>query len=251
MTNPDHAGLAKPIEALSPIVDLFADHGLTRTDIWMLSALVATEIARPSDMTDINLDLHWIGRRTCEFFGDCGNNSQNMPTVCTEMLGPHREMCHAGAGTGTMLAFFENEFNFTPQQITAIMGAHSVGAMHRENSGQSGNWDLSSTSLDAGKFRKSFLDRTELPCADHDSLLFFIQGYWIELVGQPPIYVIEEIDNSDLPGIPNRKQWLGVINPSSTVVMLNTDIALIRNVPDMEDGIGCDFQTCSNDTPFM
>lgn len=152
MTNPSHAGLAKPIESLSPIVDIFTDQGLTRTDIWVLSALVATEIARPDDLTDINMDLHWIGRKTCESFGDCGNDSQNMPTVCTEMLGPHREMCHGGAGTATMQKFFEDEFNFTPQQITAIMGAHSVGAMHRENSGHSGNWDLSSTALDAGEF---------------------------------------------------------------------------------------------------
>lgn len=83
------------------------------------------------------------------------------------------------------------------------------------------------------------------------SCIFFYLGYWIELVGEPPDYLIEEIDNSDLPGIPNAKQWLGVINADSRVVMLNTDIALIRNIPDMEEGIDCTFQTCSSDTPFL
>ncbi|KAG7368377.1 peroxidase [Nitzschia inconspicua] len=225
MTNPDHGGLAKPIEVLAPIVDLFADQGLTRTDIWMLSALAAIDVALPLDMRDINTDLHWIGRRTCESFGDCGHAFHGGPTVCTEMLGPHREMCHGGSGTATMQKFFEDEFNFTPQQITAIMGAHSIGAMHRENSGHSGKWDLTPTSLDI--------------------------GYWIELVGQPPNFFIQEVDNSDLPGIPNQRNWLGVLNPGTEVVMLNIDIALVRNVPDIEDGIDCDFETCSRDTPFM
>lgn len=152
MTNPAHAGLAKPIEALMPIVDIFESRGLTRTDIWMLSALVATEVALPDDMSDITFDLHWIGRKTCDMMEDCGNDFQGIPTVCTEMLGPHRDMCHGGAGTATMHDFFVNEFGWTPQQITAIMGAHSVGSMHRENSGHFGTWDLSKTSLDAGKY---------------------------------------------------------------------------------------------------
>jgi hypothetical protein len=151
MTNGSHAGLAKPIEALSPIVAQFANQGLTRTDIWMLSALVATEIALPDDMKDISFGLNFIGRKTCETFGDCGNDSQGQPTTCEEMRGPHVEMCHGGAGTATMHNFFETEFGFTPQQITAIMGAHSVGGMHRENSGNRGNWDLSKASLDAGE----------------------------------------------------------------------------------------------------
>jgi hypothetical protein len=217
MTNPDHAGLAKGIEALAPIADLFADQGLTRTDIWALSALAATEVALPESMTDITLDLHWIGRRTCESFGDCGNDSRDVPTICAEMFGPHRQMCHGGAGT-----------------------------MHRENSGQSGRWDLSSTSLDAGKFYK--LNFMTAKCMF--SVTDFLAGYWIELLGQPPNYAIQEIDNSDLPGIPNRRQWLGIINGDSSVVMLNTDIALVRNIPDIEDGINCSFQTCSTDTPF-
>jgi cytochrome c peroxidase len=70
------------------------------------------------------------------------------------MLGPHHLMCHGGAGTATMQQFFQNEFGFNDQQITAIMGAHSVGAMHRENSGHVGKWDLSNNSLDAGTWHK-------------------------------------------------------------------------------------------------
>jgi hypothetical protein len=78
-------------------------------------------------------------------------------------------------------------------------------------------------------------------------------GYWIELIGNPPDYFIEEVDNSDL-GKPNAKQWLGILNPNEVVVMLNTDMALVRNIPDIEQGIDCDFNganACSHDTPFM
>jgi hypothetical protein len=158
MTNPSHNGLAKPIEVLSPIVDTFMQQGLTRTDIWVLAALTAIEVAIPPDQSDIRFPLEWVGRNTCESFGDCGFDFQGNPTVCTEMRGPDRLMCHGTAGTATMQQFFENEFNFNAQQITALMGAHSVGGMFRENSGFIGNWDLSATSLDAGKKMHSWCE---------------------------------------------------------------------------------------------
>lgn len=76
----------------------------------------------------------------------------------------------------------------------------------------------------------------------------------MELVGNPPDFFVQDVDNSEIPGVPNQKQWLGIINQDSSVVMLNTDIALVRNVPDMEDGMTCTFNgpdSCSQDTPFM
>eukprot|EP00536_Pseudo-nitzschia_multiseries_P004630 jgi/Psemu1/285227/fgenesh1_pg.78_\ len=229
MANPDNAGLDKAVNALESIANSFQDRGLTRTDIWMLSGLVATETAIPQEHRDILFDLKWIGRSTCEAMVDCGLDFSGNPTVCTAMRGPHVEQAHATFGTVSVQRFFENEFNFNPQQVTALMGAHSVGKMSRENSGFSGRWDLSSTSFDG--------------------------GYWIELVGQPPSFSLEDVINDDLPRMPNRRQWRGIINSDSRVTMLHTDIALVRNLEDMRDGqANCDFEgpnSCSHNTPFM
>jgi hypothetical protein len=173
MTNPSNAGLERAIVALQPIVDTFEPSGLTRTDIWMLSGLVASEFARPPEHSGVTFPMQWIGRKTCDSMADCGNDSQGRPTLCSEMLGPHVEMCHATAGTSTMENFFFQEFGFSPQQVTALMGAHSVGGMHRENSGHVGNWDLSRTSLDAGTFNttKFFLSRKSFLRKICDSIL--------------------------------------------------------------------------------
>ena len=102
------------------------------------------------------------------------------------------------------MEFFDDEFGFTPQQVTALMGAHSVGKMARENVGFQGEWDLSVSTLDG--------------------------GYWLELVGNPPDLFLETIDNTDLPNIPNRHQWRCIIKNMTqrTVAMLNVDVALVR-----------------------
>ena len=228
MANPDNAGLEKPISALNSIVNAFSDRGLTRTDIWMLSALVATESAVPPDDRDITFPLRWVGRKTCEQLGDCGVDFDGSPTTCTSMRGPHVTQAHATMGTSSIQQFFDQEFNFNPQQVTALMGAHSVGQMRRQNSGFEGKWDLSSTTFDG--------------------------GYWIELIGQPPDFFIEEVNNDDMPNIPNRLQWRGIVSADSQVTMLNADMSLVRNLNDMENGINCDFNggnPCSQDTPFM
>ena len=229
MANPDNAGLDKPVSVLQPIADRFSDRGLTRTDIWMLAGLVATETAIPPNDRDILFDLQWVGRRTCEEMIDCGVDFRGNPSDCTPMRGPHVGQAHATLGTRSIQSFFENEFDFTPQQVTALMGAHSVGRMSRQNSGFSGRWDLSETSFDG--------------------------GYWIELLGEPPDFRLEDVNNDDIPGIPNRRQWGGIVRGTSHITMLHTDIALVRNLDDMRGGnANCDFngpRACSQDTPFM
>ena len=228
---------------------------LSRTDIWMLSSLVATEIALPFLNNDLLFPLHWIGRQTCEqkysdqieesVLGFCGLDFFGTPTKCAPTLGPHIKQPHGSLGTQSIQDFFEHEFNFNPQQITALMGAHSVGRMHRHNSGFDGTWDLSAGSLDG--------------------------GYWLELIGDPPDYFLESINNNDLPDIPDRKQWRAIINhdgetdtatvaaEQKTIAMLNVDIALVKNVLDMDEttgDVGCgevnnqNLNDCSDETPF-
>ena len=198
MTNPDNAGLSKPILALQPIVDAFASKGLTRTDIWVLASLVVIDVAKPPPLADIDFPLHFIGRRTCEMndaFGGCGVDFLGNPTVCDKMQGPHVNLCHGTSGTSTIQEFFVNEFNFNTQQITAIMGAHSVGHMFRENSGFQGSWDLSPTVLDS--------------------------GYFIDMLSTETQFVLQDVVNDDIPGVPSRQQWQGAVNADSIVVMVS------------------------------
>ena len=229
MANPDNAGLDKPINVLQNIANNFESRGLTRTDIWVLAALTATETALPTSERDLLFDMQWVGRKTCEQKVDCGRDFNGNPSTCTAMRGPHVPQAHATMGTRSIQSFFETEFNFSPQQVTALMGAHSVGQMSRQNSGFTGRWDLSSTELDG--------------------------GYWIELIGNPPNFFLEDVINNDLPGMPNRRQWAGIVSADSRVTMLHTDIALVRFVDDMQNGnSNCNFNgfnSCTQDTPFM
>lgn len=243
LTNPENNGLGKPIDILQPLADEFGPQGLTRTDIWMLSSLVASELALPFENNDLLFPLDWIGRQTCESrfenvtsqsTGHCGFDFGGNPTKCSSTRGPHVDQPHGTSGTKSIMEFFDDEFGFTPQQVTAIMGAHSVGKMARENVGFQGEWDLSVSTLDG--------------------------GYWLELVGNPPDFFVETIDNTDLPNIPNRHQWRGIIKnmTARTVAMLNVDVALVRNVDDMdfEGHVGCAgpgvlLKDCPSDTPFL
>ena len=206
----------------------------------MLASLVASELALPFESSDLLFPLHWIGRQTCESrfaettTGNCGVDFGGNPTSCSPKRGPHIDQPHGTLGTTSILEFFENEFDFTAQQVTAIMGAHSVGQMARENVGFMGLWDLTTSTLDG--------------------------GYWLELVGNPPDYFVETVDNSDLSNIPDRHQWRGIIKEmeARTVVMLNVDVALVRNVEDMDaqGNVGCAgpgvlLKDCPADTPFL
>ena len=236
MSFPDNAGLLMPIDALQPIVDRYSSQGLSRTDIWMLSAVVAADVAEVD--SGVDFPFQWIGRKTCEELhdGDCGLNSQGNSSACTPTEGPHRSLCHADtAGTDTINEFMSSAYGFNPQQIAAIMGAHTVGAMRDVNLGFDGRhgWDRSNSKLD--------------------------QGYYLELVGDnAPNWTQVQLSNSDIPGIPPRFQFQATVEGLS-LTMLNSDIAMVRNLVEgenlMPDGnVTCNFSgtnACSRNTPFF
>jgi hypothetical protein len=211
MSNPDNAGLIMPIDALAALVDEYEPQGLSRTDMWMLSAVVASDVAETQ--VGIEFPFQWIGRKTCQELNNnnCGNDHEENQASCTQFSGPNRELCHGTSGTTTILDFFEREFNFNAQQVAAIMGAHSVGAMRRVNLGFEGRsgWDLTNAELD--------------------------HGYYVELVGaddpveSAPGWTQVEQDNENLRGIPNRMQWELSVN-NTRLVMLNSDVALVREI---------------------
>lgn len=229
--NPDNAGLSFPIDALAPVVSKFEPQGLSRTDVWMLAALVANEHAAEGAF---QFPAVWMGRKTCEQLNNnnCGNNHLGFATTCGAKRGPDRHLCHGDAGTSTVLNFFQNEFGFNGQQISAIMGAHTIGSMRRVNLGFEGSngWDLTNDKLD--------------------------NGYFIELVGRgqairsAPDWRVEVVNNNDVQGVPARSQWF--INDSTQgetkkLVMLNSDVCLVRQLEDLKSGTpSCEFQNCQD-----
>lgn len=241
MTNLDNAGLVMPIEILQSVVDTYEPQGLSRTDIWMLSAVVASEISETS--VGIEFPFQWIGRRTCEELnGDgCGRGADGLPSTCDRFGGPHRPLCHGDtAGTSTIQNFMSDEFGFDAQETAAIMGAHSVGAMRAVNLGFEGQrgWDLTNNDLDA--------------------------GYFLELVGDGrsaasiPDWRQTLQDNGNLRGIPDRWQFVATVN-NVPLTMLNSDVAMVRNLVEGENltpegRVTCTFNgpdSCDSDTPFM
>jgi hypothetical protein len=230
MSNPDNAGLFLPINFLDRIVRTYEDEGLSRTDIWMLSAVVAANVAE----TEIGLEFpfQWIGRQTCEEVnqGNCGADFNGDSARCSSTTGPHRELCHGTSGTTTVLDFFDEEFGFNPQQVAAIMGAHTIGRMRRETLGfdAPSGWDITNNQLD--------------------------HGYYIELVGDDtPDWSLKFVENNDLDGIPRRPQWEAEVD-GRRLVMLHSDMAMVRQLDEgvnlREDGsVDCEFKGPQNQCP--
>jgi hypothetical protein len=231
-TNPDHAGLGIPIEALSPIVANYRPKGLSRTDIWMMAAIVAADLLQPQS-NPLDFPISWIGRKTCRALtkNNCGKNFLGDTTTCEFNSGPHRDMCHGDSGTDTLLEFFRREFGFNAQQVTAIMGAHSLGTMTRSTSGfdAAAGWDQTNAQLD--------------------------NGYFLELVGNVedplessvPDWTQVRVKNTDL-GKPDRLQWNARVG-QLPLAMLNVDVALVREIRDGPNGAGCFFKNKQSRCP--
>jgi len=228
LSNPDNGGVDIPIAVLAQVVAEYEPLGLTRADVWMLSALVATEVALPNNFQGvINFPLRWYGRRTCEEInnGNCGLDFNGRQASCGPTGGPHRELCHGVAGTQTIQEFFEQEFGFNDREIVAIMGAHSVGRMRRFNVGNEGQWDLTVNTLD--------------------------NGYFLELTDAAPDFQLTFMDNSALP-VADTFQWEGVTDTGTRITMLNSDLALVRDLDEAES-VQCEWSgpnSCSTTTPF-
>ena len=77
--------------------------------------------------------MTWFGRPNCESTtvdADCVEND------CSAKRGPHRDLPSPHLTTHELITFFNETFDFQePWQTVAIMGAHTLGTLARENSG--------------------------------------------------------------------------------------------------------------------
>lgn len=143
MLDLDNAGLDIPIEALNPIVNTYeseSEAGLSRADIWALAAITGSNFAHPD--SDSFFVLNEIGRENC---------AENDPTG-----GPSRDFPSPNLETDDLLDFFADTFDFDEQETCAIMGAHTIGRVHQENSGFIGNrgWSNNRRRLDNDYYRQ-------------------------------------------------------------------------------------------------
>ena len=201
--NPDNNGLLLPIEVLSEIAENEEiSPWLSRADVFALSALVAANEAQPNNNNFLDFPMTYFGRVDC--IGEATG-------------GPVRDLPGPDLDTDGILDFFDEEFGFNARQTTALLGAHTLGQVARENSGFRGQWVRNNEVLD--------------------------NAYYDDIVGQPndlinaPGWNQERINNNNLPGIPDRFQWVRG-NNNNDIVMLNVDIALVRDFSDDIDSSG-------------
>uniref|UniRef100_A0A7S4SA90 Plant heme peroxidase family profile domain-containing protein n=4 Tax=Ditylum brightwellii TaxID=49249 RepID=A0A7S4SA90_9STRA len=135
MDNGDNAGLDVPIDALVPIVEKYAHNAhitaaigstISRADIWALATLAGVDLAAGGAPSDVTWSMTHIGRVDCSGADAAGKG------------GPDPELPSPNLNTHELLDFFEQNFGFSSDETVAIMGAHSIGAAQRQNSGFDG-----------------------------------------------------------------------------------------------------------------
>mmetsp|Transcript_26642 Transcript_26642/g.53379 ORF Transcript_26642/g.53379 Transcript_26642/m.53379 type:complete len:1010 (-) Transcript_26642:117-3146(-) len=221
MLNGDNFGLDVPIEALQPVVDLYShtDFGVTRADLWVLAALEGASGSQDT-LEPREFAMEWVGRPTCEDLNSvCVDNNGN-DNGCSEDRGPHRELPSPDLDTKELLAYFQAEFDYQEAwETVAIMGAHSLGTLSRENSGFNGinGWLGNTRDLNNAYYDDLMGGASDLD--DFETLM--------ESADWEQVYV----NNEDI-GTPNRWEYERGVDPH--FVMLNTDIALVR---DLSEGL--------------
>ena len=208
LTNPDNKGLDVPINALANIV---ANHDgitpLTRADIWTIAAITGANWANPENQFFV--EFKYFDRTNCENRGTPCLGQYGQDVGCSATRGPHRDIPSANLDTEDLLDFFSNEFGFTDQQAIAIMGAHTIGVASQSNSGYKGpiGWTPNNDVLDNSYYR-----HITSATGNIDDALNWRQ---------------KRISNNN--GFPDRYQWERETNVGPDYMMLNADIASVRD----------------------
>lgn len=93
MTNPDNAGLDKPINRLNPLVQQFANEGtgLSRADVWAVAAVLGVDVADHGIHNNpIFFVMNSIGRQDCEVANKVCLDASGKQVHCGALHGPHR-----------------------------------------------------------------------------------------------------------------------------------------------------------------
>ncbi|KAL7546775.1 hypothetical protein ACHAWF_010124 [Thalassiosira exigua] len=216
MNNPDNAGLQTPIDYLEPVVDKFTHYHVTRADIWVLATLEGAGGTQPTDGPHNRpFAMDWYGRPNCETLAGGTESPSCVDGLCKQDRGPDRTLPSPSETTATLLHYFDNEFGLTPRETVALMGAHTLGTLARENSGYNGvNGWLGNTNQLGNGYYSSLVGGTSM---SDDFETKMNADNWVQVF----------VNNSDL-STPDRWEWERGDNPH--FVMVNSDIALIRDL---------------------
>jgi len=116
-TDAQNKGLAEFSNELEPIFLKYQASGLTRADLWTLAGYVSVYVAGGPAMA------YSSGRIDC--------NPSSPPSDAGLLPGPTMNFSQ-------VLAIMQTRMGFTPREITALMGAHSLGGAELANSGIQG-----------------------------------------------------------------------------------------------------------------
>ena len=131
MDNPDNAGIEEAIDVLAPIVNQHAIKGVSRSDIWVLSSLVATDVSQRRN-SRIDFTMKWWGRVDCEKTGTTCRGQGGSAVACSAKKGPHHTFPNLHMNTHDLYGFFSDNFGFNQRETVTIMGAHTIGVIREE-----------------------------------------------------------------------------------------------------------------------
>jgi len=213
--NSANNGLADVITFLDSIYVGAYDTLMSRADFWQLAAIEATEFAIVRNnrqganeaMPTSTMTFRW-GREDCT----------DSPTTTETHVFPDPTMSRS-----EMMNFFSQNYGFSENEVTAVMGAHTLGGAD-EDSGYKGVWVVGEANL-------------------------FNPNYYKLLLGDTVSYTNVAIDRPDSDGDGDRKwQWNVFDSTSGTRVgfQLNTDMELSYDI-DVDKNVGTSCLPVSSD----
>lgn len=219
----DNDGLEIPLAVLDPIVEQHEDPtlGISRADIWALAAFTAADVSQARSPFKVDFGMQYIGRRNCEDRFEACFDQDGVERACNTTLGPFVPLPEPDITSEDLFHFFAETFSFTVQETVALMGAHTLGSLHREILGFPGpnGWVRDNLLLDNDYYRELVGGRSR--DSDLEDMIEFAPD-WFRF----------DIDNSDLPGIPDRRAW-HAFPPAfdgsgiEEIIMLTADVSFV------------------------
>ena len=156
-SNPGNAGLKIISDKLDLLYDSSYKGKLSRADFYALSAVVALNRSTASAPDKfLGLNNFKVGREDC----------RTSPVEIQDVDPPK-----GTDGTTKTFDFFKNQFGFKLKESVALLGAHTLGRCHLQNSGFVGSWvdetfstvppdqfDLAPTSVLDNSYYRMFID---------------------------------------------------------------------------------------------
>uniref|UniRef100_A0A6V1P7P8 Plant heme peroxidase family profile domain-containing protein n=1 Tax=Heterosigma akashiwo TaxID=2829 RepID=A0A6V1P7P8_HETAK len=229
LTNKENNGLLAAVNELEDLTEYIQENivNISRADVWTLAEMRAIVLGMSRD--DLEPDFEFeVGRSNCEAGSALDEYEGHFPNAALNYTGMVEAMA---------------DFNLTDQELTALMGIHSIGNCKVANSGYQGEW-----ATDAERLTNDYYELL----LDMDSTTNISVNWHQVRIPNTGVYG----KTGELVG--TKWQWNGTTYPDKLdggprpIMMLNVDMALVldfevKNITDEESGEvpACNFTTCS------